>query len=137
MKAAIQRLVWRRAGGRCEYCHLHQDDDYFTLHVEHIIAKQHGGSDRPENLGLACRECNFSKGTNVAGLLQGRVVPLFHPRRQKWKRHFVWEGPRLVGKTLAGKVTVAVLNINEKSRVMTRAFLIAEGRFPPTDDPFA
>lgn len=135
MNAATRRLVWRRAQNRCEYCHLHQDDDLFTLHLEHIIAKQHGGSDGLANRCLACRECNFAKGTNVAGYWRGRVVPLFNPRRQNWKRHFTWKGPLLVGKTLAGKVTAQLLGINEESRVLTRTFLIAEGRFPPPEDP--
>ena len=137
MDAATRRLVRRRAGDRCEYCHLHQDDDFFTFHIEHIIAKQHGGSDRPENLCLSSRECNFSKGTNVAGYRNGRVVPLYNPRRQNWNRHFAWNGPLLLGKTLAGEVTVILFNINEESRVLMRDFLIAEGRFPPSDDPLA
>ena len=135
MNAATRRLVRERAQGRCEYCHSRQDDTFFTLHIEHVIAKQHGGSDRPENLCIACRECNFSKGPNVAGYMGGRLVPLFNPRRQNWRRHFAWNGPLLHGRTLAGKITVMLLNINEASRVLARGFLIAEDRFPPPDDP--
>jgi HNH endonuclease len=135
MDSPTRRLIWLRAGHRCEYCHLHQDDDFFTFHLEHIIAKQHGGGDGPENRCLACRECNLSKGTNVAGYWDDRIVPLYNPRRQHWSRHFVWKGPKLIGRTLAGKVTVRLLGINEQSRVFARAALIAEGRFPPHDDP--
>lgn len=132
MNAAIRALVWRRAQGRCEYCRLHQDDfDFLTFHVEHIIARQHGGNDEPENLCLACGECNWAKGTNLTGLLNGKIVPLFHPRWHIWKRHFRWLGPLLVGKTSIGKVTVHVLNINDPGRVMLRQNLIEEGRFPP------
>lgn len=55
MDAATRRLVRRRAHGRCEYCRLPQAAQPFvTFHTEHIIAKQHGGSDRPENLCAAC-----------------------------------------------------------------------------------
>jgi 5-methylcytosine-specific restriction endonuclease McrA len=135
MDAATRHLIRQRAGNRCEYCHLYQDDDFFTFHIEHIIAKQHGGSERTENLCLSCRECNFTKGTNAAGYRNGKVVPLFNPRRQNWKRHFTWKGPLLVGKTLAGTVTVKLFNINEESPVLVRASLIEEGRFPPLDDP--
>src|SRR6266446_5755115 len=104
--AETRALVWRRAGGRCEYCQIHQDDfDFYAFHIEHIIPRQHGGSDDAENLCLACPECNSAKGTNLTGLLEGKIVPLFHPRRQVWSRHFRWEGLRLVGKTRAGKVT--------------------------------
>lgn len=127
-------LVWRRADSPCEYCRAHQDDfDFFTFHIEHIIPRQHGGSDDSENLCLACRECNFSKGTNLTGLLEGKIVPLFHPRRQIWKRHFRWQGGLLVGKTRAGKVTIEVLNMNDPARVMVRQNLCEEGRFPPAE----
>jgi hypothetical protein len=133
--AEMRLFVTHRALERCEYCRVHQDDfDFFTFHVEHIIARQHGGSDDPLNLCLACRECNFSKGPNLTGLLDGKIVPLFHPRRQVWKRHFRWEGGLLVGKTRCGKVTVQVLAINNPARLMVRQSLWAEGRFPPSED---
>jgi hypothetical protein len=135
MKAAARRIVERRAGYRCEYCHLHQDDYHLAYHVEHVIARQHGGSDRLANLCFSCPECNFAKGPNVAGYWHGRVVPLFNPRRQLWSRHFCWDGPRLVGKTLAEKVTVKLLNINGKDRIRLRTFLVAEGRHPQAGDP--
>jgi hypothetical protein len=132
MDAALRALVWRRAGGRCEYCRLHQDDaDFLLFHVEHIIAKQHGGSDDADNLCLSCPECNWAKGPNLAGLLGEKLYPLFHPRRQRWTRHFRWEQTILVGKTFTGKATVQVLNINDPSRVMLRENLLFEGRFPP------
>lgn len=134
MDAALRRIVWEQAQGRCEYCRVHQDDgDFFTFHVEHIIAVQHGGADELENLCLACPECNFYKGPNLSGHLGGAVVPLFHPRRQWWKRHFYWQGPILVGRTQCGKVTVALLRINDEKRVRLRQSLIEEGRFPPAD----
>jgi hypothetical protein len=50
MDAATKRLVRQRAQERCEYCRLPQTAQPFvTFHVEHIIAKQHGGSDDPNN----------------------------------------------------------------------------------------
>jgi hypothetical protein len=135
MNAATRRLVWRRAGGRCEYCRIHQaDDDWFTFHIDHIIAEQHGGTDSLDNLCIACSACNLAKGTNLAGYWHGQIVPLFNPRLQKWERHFEWRGPVLVGRTLAGKVTVQVLNINHPARVFQREMLIAASRFPPAED---
>jgi hypothetical protein len=42
MDAFTRELVRRRAGARCEYCGLHEDDDpLLKFHVEHIVAKQH------------------------------------------------------------------------------------------------
>ena len=109
------------------------DWDHLEFHVEHIYAKQHGGSDDSQNLGLSCPECNWAKGPNLSGLLDGKIVPLFHPRRQKWTRHFQWDGPVLVGRTLCGTVTINVLTINDAWRIGTRQVLIEEGRFPPDD----
>ena len=75
----------------------------------------------------------WAKGPNLAGLLGGKLYPLFHPRQQRWKRRFRWEQTTLVGKTLSGQVTVQVLNINESSRLMLRENLLFEGCFPPDD----
>ena len=132
MDSALRRFVRERAGRRCEYCHLHEDDsDFLVFHVEHVIAKQHGGTDEPELLCYACAECNWAKGPNLSGMLSGKIYPLFNPRKQSWKRHFYWDHTILVGKTKTGIVSVLVLNINDPSRVMLRENLLFEGRFPP------
>jgi hypothetical protein len=111
---------------------MHQNDDpLLTFHIEHIIAKQHGGSDHPSNLAWSCHKCNRAKGPNLAGYLGDENVPLYHPRRQSWHRHFRWIGPRLVGRTKSGKATVAVLKLNAPERLTVRAALIAAGVFPP------
>jgi hypothetical protein len=48
-------------------------------------------------------------------------------------RHFRWDGSILVGRTAAGRATIAVLGINLAHRVRHRAQLIAEGVFPPEE----
>jgi hypothetical protein len=132
MDDAVRALVWSRADSRCEYCQLHQDDYPFqTFHVEHIIARQHGGGDNDDNLCLACGECNWAKGPSLSGLMDGKIFALFHPRRQKWNRHFRWDGTTLVGKTKSGIVTIQVLDMNNGARIMLRENLLFEGRFPP------
>ncbi len=136
MERAVQELVRRRAGYCCEYCGLPQEHvPLSTFHVEHIIAKQHGGGDDPENLCLACNHRNFHKGPNLSGIDpdSGKLVPLFHPCRQKWCRHFRWDGSRLVGRTQTGRATVVVLDMNAAERVALREALIAEGVFPPVE----
>jgi hypothetical protein len=99
MDAALRAFVRERAGFRCEYCRLHEDDaDFLAFHIEHISAIQHGGSDDPDSLGYACSECNWAKGANLSGILNNKLYPLFNPRRQNWKRHFYWDHITLVGK---------------------------------------
>lgn len=96
---ATRQRVLRRAGRRCEYCHRHEDDDpLFTFHIEHVIAKQHGGRDVPSNLALACHQDNLRKGPNLTGIdpITKKLTKLFNPRRHKWARHFRWDGPIIV-----------------------------------------
>jgi len=70
-------------------------------------------------------------GPNLTGIdgVTGKVVPLFHPRRHKWSRHFRWQGALLVGRTPIGRATIAVLGINLPLRVRLRQALIEEGVF--------
>jgi hypothetical protein len=132
MDAALRAFVRERADRRCEYCRLHEDDaGRLAFQMEHIIAKMHGGTDDPGGLCYACPQCNRAKGANLAGVLGGKLYPLFNPRTQSWHRHFRWEHTILVGRTKTGIVTVRVLNINDPARVMLRENLLFEGRFPP------
>ena len=86
-----------------------------SFHVDHIIARQHGGQTGTENLALACLHCNQHKGPNIAGSdpESGEIVPLFHPRRDRWGDHFEWNGVDLTGKTTIGRATIQVLAIND------------------------
>src|SRR6476620_10422541 len=134
MHAAVRSFVRDRAGRRCEYCQLHEEDTgTLAFQIEHIIAKQHGGTDDPDGLCYACAQCNWAKGPNLAGLLGGKRYTLIKPRQQNWHSHFRWQHTILVGKTKTGIVTVQVLNINDPPRVMLRENLLFEGRFPPEE----
>lgn len=117
ISAALRREVRQRANARCEYCGLEQFEFPFAVyHVEHVIAKQHGGSDETENLCLACHWCNWSKGPNISTLVNGVLFPIFHPRREIWSEHFVRRGDLIVGLTPVGMGTVQLLNMNEDDR---------------------
>jgi hypothetical protein len=133
MKIALERLVWQRAASRCEYCQLAQSFSPLPHTIDHIVARQHLGPTRAENLALACFFCNSYKGPNISGLNEqsGRTVRLFNPRTDRWGRHFVWNGEYLVGRTHTGRVTINLLQINRSEAVALRAHLIREGCFPP------
>ena len=135
MERALRELVRERAESCCEYCGLHQDHDrYYAFHLEHIVARQHGGSTHPANLAWACHSCNLHKGPNLTGVdpQTGRIIQLFHPRRDRWERHFRWKGPILTGRTAVGRATVVVLQINSGDRVELRKLLLDQGLFPPS-----
>ena len=129
MDATTRDLVRRRAGQRCEYCHLPQGYSSLTHHVEHIVAKQHGGSDDPDNLALACHRCNLHKGPNLTGIdpRTEEVVPLFHPRRNRWFDHFAFEGVRINGISAIGRATVHVLAMNDARRLEVREEVLKHG----------
>ncbi len=134
--AANRRFVRQRAGNRCEYCRMHEDDEpFFAFHLEHVIAKQHGGTDDLGNLAWSCHGCNESKGPNLASVdeVSGNVVRLFHPRTQRWSRHFAWSGATLVGRTQIGRATVRALDLNSPHRLALRVLLIRLGTFPPDE----
>jgi hypothetical protein len=115
--AVLRHLVRHRAENRCEYCRCHQNElPFVTFHIEHVIAKQHDGTDDESNLCLACHWCNFHKGPNLATHVDGLLVPLFHPRTQRWGEHFIQIDDWIVGLTLIGRGTVALLNINDDDR---------------------
>lgn len=118
MDTRLRQLVRERADGRCDYCRLRQGQEPLPLHVEHIVPKQHGGTDVAENLALACHHCNLHKGTNLAGLdPQTQQLPrLFHPRLDDWSEHFENQAGEIIGLTAAGRTTVRLLRINEHGR---------------------
>jgi hypothetical protein len=132
MDKALERRVWRRARGCCEYCLMPQRQDDCLFEIDHIISKKHDGLTRINNLSLSCFYCNSFKGPNIAGRdpKTRKLAPLFNPRRNSWPRHFRWRGPYLMGRTAIGRVTITVLKINDPLRVELRQHLINDDVFP-------
>jgi hypothetical protein len=95
--------------------------------VDHVIAETHGGKTVMENLACAC---NRFKGANIAGVdpETGRIIRLFHPRKDRWNKHFESRvDGRISGCSAIGRTTVAVLRVNQEKSVLMRQALIAEG----------
>jgi hypothetical protein len=128
MDATTTARVRARAGNRCEYCQIHQQHYLITFHVEHIVARQHRGSDAESNLALACHFCNRHKGPNVAGLdpATGVLTRLFYPRTDVWSHHFRIAMGRIIGLTPVGRTSVEVLQMNRLDRVRLRGTLEPE-----------
>ncbi len=122
----LVQQVWERADSICEFCLLPQEYSHLIFEIDHIIASCHGGPTRANNLALTCFYCNRYKGPNLAGIdpVSRKLSPLFHPRRNKWTRHFRYDGPVLIGLTRIGRATIAVLHINDSDAVALREALI-------------
>jgi len=131
MKASLIELVWERAGQKCEYCRFPIECARLPFQVDHIIAEKHGGATTDSNLALSCYYCNSFKGPNIAGIDPfgdpDTAIQLFHPRKDHWASHFKWTGPELVGVTPSGRVTIAVLRINEPDAISFRELLLESG----------
>ncbi len=53
MDAALRAFVRERVGRRSEYCHVREEDaGTLAFQIEHIIAKQHGGTDEMGELAM-------------------------------------------------------------------------------------
>ncbi|MBX3415376.1 MAG: HNH endonuclease [Pirellulales bacterium] len=130
MDQSLRAIVRDRAQETCEYCCLPQAASRFVnFHIEHVIARQHGGLTQLENLALACNHCNFHKGPNIASVdpESSELVPLYHPRRDRWAEHFMWQGVTIVGKTAVGRATARLLSMNSWQRLELRENLRTAG----------
>ena len=126
ISTAAREAVRRRALEHCEYCRLPQDaEPDRRFHIEHIVARQHGGPDDEKNLALACHRCNRHKGPNLSGIDPMTRLPasLFSPRRDEWDEHFRFDSEEIVGLTDVGRATVSVLQMNAPVRLELRRWL--------------
>ena len=105
---------------------------YYPHEPDHVIAEKHGGATSLENLAWACFYCNRFKGSDLASVdpTSNKVVFLFHPREQRWNRHFRLNGALIAGITASGRATVALLHLNDAERVTYRLGLIDIGHYP-------
>jgi hypothetical protein len=129
---AVRAEVREQAEGRCEYCQLHERHSLASFHVDHILpVKGHGGSDALVNLAWACVNCNKFKLNNVAGYdpLSEALTPLFNPRTEVWSDHFELVEGYILGRTAIGRVTVAILNLNQLDRARMRRILVEIGEW--------
>jgi hypothetical protein len=131
--AALRRLVIERAGEGCEYCGLAQTGQEATFHIDHVKPRVAGGPTTADNLALACVSCSLRKEArrSAPDPSTGRTVPLFHPRRQRWSRHFQWNGVQVIGLTPTGRATIEALKMNRPLILAIRREEAERGRHPP------
>jgi hypothetical protein len=129
--AELRAEIVRRARLRCEYCLIHEEDAGFVHEVDHIIGRQHGGETVAENLAYACLVCNRFKGPNLSSVdSSGTIIPLFHPRSQRWADHFRLAGAVIQPLTPTGEATANLLRLNAAERVIERSVLQQLNRYP-------
>jgi hypothetical protein len=133
----LRQWTGDRACWRCEYCLSPAAFSTQPFAVDHVIPRSRGGRSALENLALSCG-CNGYKGdrTHARDPKTRRVVPLFHPRRQRWARHFAWTEDllRIRGRTAVGRATVRALRLNRPELVNLRRVLMAIHEHPPAGE---
>jgi hypothetical protein len=132
-----KHTIVERVHGCCEYCRSQARFSTQAFSVEHIIPVSCGGETVSENLALACQGCNNHKYTKTMGRnpVSGEIVPLYHPRRERWKDHFRWneDFTLIIGLTPTGRATVETLQLNREGLVNLRRLLYAMGEHPPIE----
>lgn len=135
----IKQRVRQRAKLLCEYCHTSEQWQYVSFTVDHVIPLAKGGQTTLDNLALACFHCNRRKSDLVTAVdpQTNEVVPLFNPRLDQWREHFVWsaDGLTVVPLTAVGRATVTQLALNRERIIPIRADDVLVQRHPPKDDP--
>ncbi len=134
---AQKQVVVERAQNCCEYCRSQARFATESFSVEHIIPRSQGGETALDNLALAGQGCNNHKYNKVEGRdpTTGDNAPLYHPRQQLWRDHFVWNDDYalVIGLTPTGRVTVETLQLNREGVVNLRRILAALGEHPPRE----
>ena len=64
-------ILYGTQGGDCNGCGTHFMPQHLT--VDHIIARNKGGTSHLDNLQLLCAHCNSLKGGSADGVLEGEV----------------------------------------------------------------
>jgi HNH endonuclease len=136
---SIQQQVRERANYLCEFCHANEKWQYVRFTVDHVMPFSLGGSDKFDNLTLACFHCNRRKTNRLSAIdpQSQTEVTLFNPRQDNWQEHFIWsmDGLSIVGISTIGRATVAGLHLNRERVIPIRAADREIGRHPPIDDP--
>ncbi len=130
------RLVMERADFYCEYCWCWARICPGGFHVEHIVPRSNGGTNRITNLCYACAACNGAKYSAMSAVdsQTNQNVRLYHPRRDCWPDHFAWSNDRceVIPLTAIGRATLKRLNLNRPEAIEHRRILKDHGRHPPT-----
>jgi hypothetical protein len=126
--------VAERAAHRCEYCRAPEVIFNFPFEVEHIVPPSRGGMDQESNWALSCRSCNLHKSQHIeaADPQTGKLVPLFHPRQNRWDEHFAADptSGALAGLSAIGRATVDRLQMNRPAQLTARRQWVRLGLFP-------
>ena len=126
MNQQLRQRIHQSAKECCEYCLFPQSETAISHQIDHVRAKQHGGTDDEDNLCLCCAVCNRYKGPNLSSIdpETQEVTQLFNPRKHLWTQHFRLDNERIVGLTPEARATAFLLQFNTAERLLERKMLV-------------
>jgi hypothetical protein len=131
----VRRRVSEHFGHCCAYCHTAEQLTVAIFEFEHILPRSAGGKTVFDNVCLACPTCNRYKADRTTAIDPATQVevPLFHPHRDNWNEHFVWNenATELVALSATGRATIEALRMNRRQLVRVRRMWVAMGEHPP------
>ena len=117
----------------CEFCHI--PEGILPLHVLNLPRQKKDTPNALQNYCVICEHCYKAKGNRVEGVdpRSGKIIPLFHPRKDIWKQHFSWEIDHITikGLTIVGRATVAITRMNSESMLERRKQGLRDGWHQP------
>ncbi len=135
MNEQLRKFLRERARGCCEYCLSPVEYSSDPFSIEHIIPRSKGGSDEVDNLAFSCQGCNGRKYNHISAIdpLTDIYIPLFHPRKDVWNDHFVWNESytQLIALSSTGRATIERLQLNRREVINLRKLLVMVGAHPP------
>jgi 5-methylcytosine-specific restriction endonuclease McrA len=130
-KTYIKAALLEMSAGKCCYCECKLGEESKYLEVEHFHPKTLYPDEVVvwENLLPACKRCNASKRDHDT-----KEEPIIHPVRDNPQLHLFLKNYRLYHKTKLGQMTIAVIYLNERDRLVTPRFNIGERLIEKLDD---
>ncbi len=121
----VKEAIAKRAGFRCEYCHLPDKVSFYNFHIDHIKSLKHGGLSDIDNLAYCFPDCNYSKGSDIGSATKkDELVRFFNPRKDDWHEHFYLKDGMISSRTEIANVTEHIFKFNELDRLIFRRQLI-------------
>jgi 5-methylcytosine-specific restriction endonuclease McrA len=117
----ITEALSKMSNDKCCYCECKITEESKYLEVEHFHPKSLYPDEVVawENLLPSCKRCNGKKGDHDT-----KEEPIIHPIRNNPKLHLTWKNYRLYLKTKLGNVTIDVISLNDRKRLVNKRFEI-------------
>ena len=123
-KPYITDTLSKMSSAKCCYCECRVNEESKYMEVEHFFPKKiyPGKVVEWENLLPVCKRCNINKGDHDTG-----KEPIVHPVNDDPQTHFALRAYRFYAKTSIGKISIAVLNLNDFDQLQIKRFEVGAG----------